>query len=68
MNYLSDTQLQVLSRHLYGPDYETVHTISQLITNEMAQIRNEIEYNHQNMSAEKTQDYSKSLTQLSKCI
>ena len=62
---LSDTQLQVLSRHLYGPDYETVHTISQLITNEMAQIRNEIEYNHQNMSAEKTQELQQKLTQLS---
>jgi hypothetical protein len=62
---LSDTQLQVLSRHLYGPDYETVHTISQLMTNEMAQIRNEIEYNHQNMSAEKTQELQQKLTQLS---
>ncbi|NIE96804.1 chemotaxis protein [Acinetobacter sp. C26M] len=62
---LSDTQLQVLSRHLYGPDYETVHTISQLMTDEMAQIRNEIEYNHQNMSAEKTQELQQKLTQLS---
>lgn len=32
--------------YLYGPDYETVHTMSQLITNEMAQISNEIRYNH----------------------
>ncbi|MBH2029613.1 MAG: chemotaxis protein [Moraxellaceae bacterium] len=62
---LSDTQLQVLSRHLYGPDYETVHTISQLMTDEMAQIRNEIEYNHQNMSAEKTQELQQKLSQLS---
>ncbi|MFW1840657.1 chemotaxis protein [Acinetobacter gyllenbergii] len=62
---LSDTQLQVLSRHLYGPDYETVHTISQLMTNEMAQIRNEIEYNHQNMSTEKTQELQQKLSQLS---
>ncbi|MCH7314285.1 chemotaxis protein [Acinetobacter sp. ANC 3882] len=62
---LSDTQLQVLSRHLYGPDYETVHTISQLMTDEMAQIRNEIEYNHQNMSAEKTQELQQKLHQLS---
>lgn len=61
---LSDTQLQVLSRHLYGPDYETVHTISQLMTDEMAQIRNEIEYNHQNMSAEKMQELQQKLNQL----
>ena len=25
---LTDTQLQVFSRHLYGPDFETMHTIS----------------------------------------
>ncbi|MDI9720766.1 chemotaxis protein [Acinetobacter junii] len=62
---LSDTQLQVLSRHLYGPDYETIHTISQLMTDEMAQIRNEIEYNHENMSAEKTQELQQKLHQLS---
>ena len=61
---LSDTQLQVLSRHLYGPDYETVHTISQLMTGEMAQIRNEIEYNHQNMSTEKTLEIQQKLNQL----
>ena len=61
---LSDTQLQVLSRHLYGPDYETIHTISQLMTNEMAQIRNEIEYNHQNMSTQKTQELQLKLNQL----
>lgn len=62
---LSDTQLQVLSRHLYGPDYETIHTISQLMTDEMAQISNEIEYNHENMSVEKTQELQQKLHQLS---
>ncbi|ATZ66922.1 chemotaxis protein [Acinetobacter haemolyticus] len=61
---LSDTQLQVLSRHLYGPDYETIHTVSRLMTDEMAQIRNEIEYNHQNMSTEKTQEIQQKLNQL----
>ena len=61
---LSDTQLQVLSRHLYGPDHDTVQTVSQLMTTEMAQIRNEIEYNHQNMSAEKTQELQQKLSQL----
>ena len=62
--FLSDTQLQVLSRHLYGPDHDTVQTVSQLMTTEMAQIRNEIEYNHQNMSAEKTQELQQKLSQL----
>lgn len=51
---LTDTQLQVFSRQLYGPDFDTMHTISNLVTDEMAQIRNDIEYNYQNMSPEKT--------------
>jgi hypothetical protein len=34
------------------------------MTGEMAQIRNEIEYNHQNMSSEKTQELQQKLTQL----
>src|SRR5690606_773475 len=41
---LTDMQLQVFSRHLYGPDFETMHTISELVTTEMAQIRNDIEF------------------------
>jgi len=53
---LTDTQLQVFSRHLYGPDFETMHTISDLVTAEMAQIRNDIEYNYHNMTPEKTQE------------
>ncbi|OTG66656.1 chemotaxis protein [Acinetobacter silvestris] len=61
---LSDTQLQVFSRHLYGPDYNTIHSVSQLITEEMTQIRNDIEYNYQNMSEEKTQELKAKLTDL----
>ncbi len=53
---LTDTQLHVLSTQLYGPDYDTIHSVSALVTTEMAQIRNEIEYNYQNMSSEKTQE------------
>ena len=53
-DHLTDTQLQVFSRHLYGPDFDTMHTISELVTTEMAQIRNDIEYNYQNMTPEKT--------------
>ncbi|WP_248792119.1 hypothetical protein, partial [Escherichia coli] len=47
---LTDTQLQVFSRHLYGPDFETMHTIGELVTTEMTQIRNDIEFNYQNMT------------------
>lgn len=51
---LTDTQLQIFSRHLFGPDLNTIHTASKLITEEMTQIRNEIEFNYQAMSAEQT--------------
>lgn len=61
---LTDTQLQVFSRHLYGPDFDTMHTISNLVTTEMTQIRNDIEYNYQNMSPEKTQELQSKLNEL----
>lgn len=61
---LTDMQLQVFSRHLYGPDFETMHTISELVTTEMAQIRNDIEFNYQNMSPEKTQELQAQLNNL----
>ncbi|MDY6467062.1 chemotaxis protein [Acinetobacter faecalis] len=53
---LTDLQLQVFSRHLYGPDHDTIHTISELLSTEMAQLRVDIEYNYQTMSPEKTQE------------
>ena len=61
---LSDTQLEVLSRHLYGPDYTTIHSASKLITDAMTQIRHDIEYNYQNMSTEKIQELQASLKNL----
>ena len=61
---LTDTQLQIFSRHLFGPDFDTIHTISQLITNEMTQIRNDIEFNYQNMTDEKTQELKTKLVDL----
>ena len=38
------------------------------MTNEMAQIRNEIEYNHQNMSTEKTQGATTQAEPACKCV
>ncbi|CAI3153459.1 hypothetical protein MWMV8_MWMV8_02013 [Acinetobacter calcoaceticus] len=60
----TDTQLLVLSRHLFGPDFETMHAVSQLILSEMNKVRNDIEYNYQNMSTEKAQQLQTSLLQL----
>lgn len=61
---LSDAQLQVFSRHLYGPDQNTIHSVSSLVTEEMAQIRNDIEYNYQNMTEEKAQELKTKLLDL----
>lgn len=61
---LTDAQLQIFSRHLYGPDYNTIHSVSQLVTEEMTQIRNDIEYNYQNMTDAKTQELKTKLTDL----
>lgn len=61
---LTDTQLQIFSRHLFGPDFETVHTVSKLITEEMTQIRNDIEFNYKNMSLEKTAELKDKLFNL----
>lgn len=60
----TDTQLLVLSRHLFGPDFDTMHAVSQLILSEMNKVRNDIEYNYQNMSPEKAQQLQTSLLQL----
>ena len=63
-DHLTDTQLQVFSRHLYGPEFETIHTVSQLINKELTQIRHDIEHNYQNMSAEKTTEIQTKLFDL----
>ena len=61
---LTDTQLQIFSRHLFGPNFETVHAVSKLITEEMTQIRNDIEFNYKNMSLEKTAELKNKLFNL----
>lgn len=62
--HLTDMQLQIFSRHLYGPDFDTIHTISELVTAEIVHIRNDIEYNYQNMSTEKTVELQEKLNNL----
>ncbi|HCI3537602.1 TPA: chemotaxis protein [Acinetobacter baumannii] len=62
--FLTDTQLKTLSQHLYGPDFDTMQTVSQLILSEMNKVRNDIEYNYQNMSPEKAHQLQSNLMQL----
>lgn len=61
---LTDSQLQVFSRHLFGPDFDTIHVAAKLITEEMTQIRNEIEFNYQNMPEDKTAEIKTKLFNL----
>ncbi|NHC04232.1 chemotaxis protein [Acinetobacter sp. 187] len=61
---LTDSQLQVFSRHLFGPDFDTIHVAAKLITEEMTQIRNEIEYNYQSMSEDKVAEIKTKLFNL----
>ena len=61
---LTDSQLQVFSRHLFGPDFDTIHVAAKLITEEMTQIRNEIEYNYQNMAEDKAAEIKTKLFNL----
>lgn len=42
---LTDDQLHIFSRHLYGPEQSTINTISQLITEELTQIKEEVSSN-----------------------
>ncbi|MDC4555348.1 chemotaxis protein [Acinetobacter baumannii] len=62
--FLTDTQLKTLSQHLYGQDFDTMQTVSQLILSEMNKVRNDIEYNYQNMSPEKAHQLQSNLMQL----
>ena len=61
---LTDTQLQVLSRHLFGPDFDTVHTVSHLIKQEMSQIHHDIENHYENMSPAKIAEIKSKLCNL----
>lgn len=50
---LTDLQLQIYSRQLFGPDQNTIESVTQLITDEINQIRNDIEFNYQNMAEDR---------------
>ncbi|KAF7277642.1 hypothetical protein GWI33_002943, partial [Rhynchophorus ferrugineus] len=49
---LTDNQLQVLSRQLYGPDLETIHTIVQLLNEQIQEISIKIEFAQYTNNAE----------------
>ena len=62
---LTDIQLTIFAKQLYGPDYETIHKIVELISLELKTISRDVEYNYQNMTAEKVEQIKLSIQQLS---
>ena len=61
--FLTDTQLKTLSQHLYGPDFDTMQIVSQLILSEMNKVRNDIEYNFTKHVTRKAQQLQNNLMQ-----
>ncbi len=62
---LTDIQLTIFAKQLYGPDYETIHKVVELISLELKTISRDVEYNYQNMTAEKVEKIKLSIQQLS---
>lgn len=54
-NILTDTQLHIFSRHLFGPDQNTIEAVSELLTLQLNQVRQEIEQLYTDISDEKIQ-------------
>lgn len=63
-NFVRDTQVKLFSQQFFGPDYETIHTISTLVTHEISQIHVNIEQNYPNIAAEKIQEIQHNLQNL----
>src|SRR5690606_20494369 len=55
-NILTDVQLQIFSRHLFGPDQRTMDTVAHLITEELNQLRLDIESHYQSFTDDQILD------------
>ncbi|WP_180027921.1 chemotaxis protein [Acinetobacter sp. YH16032] len=55
-NILTDVQLQIFSRHLFGPDQRTIDTVAHLITEELNQLRLDIESHYQSFTDDQILD------------
>ena len=62
---ISDQQVKQLSRHLYGPDFNTMHSISELVNTDLSQVRNDIEHSYQDMTPEKISEIQVKLREIS---
>ncbi len=61
---LTDVQLTVFARNLYGHDYETIHKVCEIVTTELKSISREVEFNYKNMTEEKTLQIKHSIEQI----
>lgn len=62
---ISDQQVQHFSRHLYGPDFQTMHAISELVNSDLTQVRNDIEHSYQSIEPEKIEEIQLKLREIS---
>lgn len=65
---LSDVQLDIYKKQLFGPDFETIHTVSHLIIDELSQIRNHIELKYEQLNSEQVQDIKNQLNRLAQVL
>ena len=52
---LTDTQLHIFSRHLFGPDQNTIESVSELLTIQLGHVRHQIEQLYTDFTDEKLQ-------------
>ncbi|MCF9033267.1 chemotaxis protein [Acinetobacter nectaris] len=58
---ISDETLNTLQDKLRAPDYDTVTTVAQLLSDEIISVRQEIEFNYKTMDAERFKNLQKHL-------
>lgn len=65
---LSDNQLEVLSRQLYGPDFDTIQTIADLLSQKIAEVSSKIEMGLHIESAEVRENIYENLSEVAKIL
>lgn len=61
---LSDAQLEVTRKHLFGPDHETIYTVSRLMTDMLSSIRSHLENHYHRVTEQQVMEMQAQLQQL----
>ena len=65
---LSDDQLEVLSRQLYGPDLHTIQTVVKLLSDQVSEVSNKLETSQYQTNDEERQAVCASLDEISNVL